>query len=140
MHPALRLLLVLPLLVAAAAHGEDARDPIDVTWEDCAGGGEGPNAEQMLACHAAAAGAWGEAAEDAYAALLARLKPPSRDLLIAAEADWRRYRDAELALWRAQAEGADDLNAEINRRHAEAELARARALYLRKFGDYFWMD
>jgi len=35
---------------------------------------------------------------------------------------------------------ADDLNAEINRHNAGAELARARALYLRKFRDYFWTD
>jgi uncharacterized protein YecT (DUF1311 family) len=140
MRTASRLVLVIPLVLAAAAQGEEARDPIDVIWDDCATGGEGPNAEQMLACHMSAAAAWSEAAEVAYQTLLARLKPPARDLLIAAQADWTRYRDAELALWRGQAEGSGDLNAEINSRHAEAELARARALYLRKFGDYFWMD
>jgi uncharacterized protein YecT (DUF1311 family) len=134
------LIVLLILSSAAPALAEDAPDPIDAAWEDCATGGEGPTGEQMLACHTAAAAAWGEAAETAYQDLLARLKPPSRDLLIAAQTEWIAFREAELALWRAQAEGAGDLNAEVNLQHATAELDRARALYLRKFGGYFWMD
>ena len=55
------------------------------------------------------------AADEAYADLLGRLKPPSRELLVESQRRWVAFRDAELALWRAQAEGADDLNAEINR-------------------------
>jgi uncharacterized protein YecT (DUF1311 family) len=134
-------LTVLFLLVTAAlASAGDERDPIDVIWEDCAGGGEGPNAEQMLACHVEADRAWDRAAVEAYTDLLARIKSPSRELLVESQRRWVAFRDAEFALWRAQAEGEDDLNAEINRRHAGAEIARARALYLRKFRDYFWTD
>jgi uncharacterized protein YecT (DUF1311 family) len=94
----------------------------------------------MLACHVAAESAWDEAMEKAYADLLGKLKPPSENLLIETQRRCVAFRDAELTLWRAQAEGADDLNAEINRHNAATELARGRALYLRKFGDYFWTD
>lgn len=134
------VITVLLLVTATLAAAGDERDPIDVIWEDCAGGGEGPNAEQMLACHIEAQLAWEQATDDAYADFLGRLKPPSRELLTESQRRWAAFRDAELALWRAQAEGADDLNAEINGHHAAADLARARALYLRKFRDYFWTD
>jgi uncharacterized protein YecT (DUF1311 family) len=134
------LSILLLLLTATLAAAEDDRDPIDVIWEDCAGGGEGPNAEQMLACHAEARRAWDRAADEAYADLLGRIKSPSRELLIESQRRWAVFRDAELALWRAQAESPDDLNAEVNLHAAAADIARARALYLREYRDYFWTD
>ena len=57
------------LLAATLAAAGDERDPIDVIWEDCAGGGEGPNAEQMVACHVEAESAWDLAMDEAYASL-----------------------------------------------------------------------
>ena len=137
-----RVLFALWLVLAAPTSGIAAEppDPIDLAWEDCAGGGEGPNAEQMLACHAEADRAWDRAMAEAYEDLLKRLKPPSRALLVASQRQWIAFRDAEVALWQAQSTGGDDLNAEVNLHSAAADIARGRALYLRKFRDYFWTD
>ena len=128
------------LVAAGTGLAQDAPDPIDVVFEDCSGGGEGPNANQMLACHVEAHRAWDQAMDEAYADLLKRLKPPSRELLVASQRQWVAFRDAEVALWQAQAQGADDLNAEVNLHHAATDIARARALYLREYRDYFWTD
>lgn len=137
-----RILAVVSLILAAAglALAQDEPDPIDVVWEDCAFGGEGPDAEQMLACHLEAHRAWDLAMAEAYEDLLRRLKQPSRELLAASQRQWVAFRDAELALWRAQAERSGDLNAEVNLHRAAADIARARALYLREYRDYFWTD
>lgn len=137
-----RILAAVSIILAttALAPAQDQPDPIDVVWEDCAFGGEGPNAEQMLACHVAAHRAWDQAMAEAYEDLLSRLKPPSRELLAASQRQWVAFRGAELALWRAQAEGPGDLNAEVNLHRAAADIARARALYLREYRDYFWTD
>jgi uncharacterized protein YecT (DUF1311 family) len=137
-----RVLIALWLVLAAPTNGIAAEppDPIDLAWEDCAGGGEGPNAEQMLACHLEAHQAWDRAMVEAYEDLLKRLKPSSRALLVESQRQWAAFRDAEIALWQAQSTGDDDLNAEVNLHSAAAEIARARALYLCKFGDYFWTD
>ena len=137
-----RTLVAIALLLAVTGtpSAQDAPDPIDVIREDCSGGGEGPNAEQMLDCQLTAHHAWEQAMDEAYEDLLKRLKSPSRELLVASQRQWSAFRDAELALWRAQSTGDDDLNAEINLHAAAADIARARALYLREYRDYFWTD
>ena len=133
MRTASFLLFLVSLGVQSSIHAQEAKDPIEQTYDACLAGPAANNTAGQVGCATKAAAAWDQELNRVYQKLMKTLDPSSQALLRASQRQWLAFRDAEKKFQAGPWLQKQGTLAEVTANMANVDILKSRVLTLRNY-------